>query len=305
VDWRVKGIVQGMLSVAPLGTEMNNWLQHHLGELRNFDNHVVTRIADWTGLISLMADIGLNPAGLDYVEIGTGWIPTLPVCFSLARARSCVTIDLERHLDSRLTFQMLQTLSAHVKTIADTARQDYLETQSRYEALHYARSMVELLCRAGIEFTLSTGTRMAQVQSETIDVIYSNNVMEHVPLAQMLPLFMEFKRTLRPGGVAIHAIACNDHYAHFDDGITQLNYLRYADRQWQRWNNRLQFQNRLRPCDFVNVTAAAGLRLLGCEYYTPSDLVQWVQEQTIAPEFSKYPTRELATTSFALVAGKP
>ncbi len=43
-----------------------------------------------------------------------------------------------------------------------------------------------------------------------------------------------------------------DHYAYVDRNVHQLNYLRYSDEEWQRWNNAFLYQNRLRAHWFVD-----------------------------------------------------
>ena len=51
-------------------------------------------------------------------------------------------------------------------------------------------------------------------------------------------------------------------YAYFDRSITPLNYLRYTQSQWQRWNNDLLYQNRLRASDFPAAARQQGLEVI-------------------------------------------
>src|SRR5207249_10615510 len=99
MNWRIKGLTQKLLSVTPGGVHVNDLLQRTVGGLRHFDRHIAAKVEDWAILISHMHELGTNPRGLRYLEIGTGWFPTLPICYSLAGAESCVTFDLVRHLN--------------------------------------------------------------------------------------------------------------------------------------------------------------------------------------------------------------
>jgi hypothetical protein len=50
----------------------------------------------------------------------------------------------------------------------------------------------------------------------------------------------------------------HDHYADFDPRVSRLNYLRFPDGVWRLFNNRLQYQNRLRLPDYRAIVEDAG-----------------------------------------------
>ena len=85
-----------------------------------------------------------------------------------------------------------------------------------------------------------------------VDVVFSNSVLEHVPPDVIDAMYAESMRILSPRGVMFHSVNCGDHYAYVDRNVHQLNYLRYSDEEWQRWNNAFLYQNRLRAHWFVD-----------------------------------------------------
>jgi Methyltransferase domain len=95
----------------------------------------------------------------------------------------------------------------------------------------------------------------------SVDVVFSNSVLEHVPRPAIERCLVEARRTLRAGGVMFHSVNCGDHYAYVDRDVHQLNYLRFSDVQWRKWNNRFLYQNRLRAVDFVEMARAAGFAI--------------------------------------------
>jgi len=115
----------------------------------------------------------------------------------------------------------------------------------------------------------------------------------------------ESARILRPGGYAIHSVNCGDHYAYTDRSITQVNYLKYSDRQWWFWNNDLQYQNRLRARDFVDASEAAGLATVFSQTRPKRELVVEVSRMRLPARFSKYTLEELAVTSVDFAAQRP
>ena len=122
MNWRVKGLAQKTLSVLPGGVLVNDLLQRTVGGLRHFDQVVRDKVhQDWLVLMAHLAELEVSPRDRRYVEIGTGWFPTLPVCFHLAGAASVVSYDLRRHLNPRLTERLLPALEPHLTAIATAA----------------------------------------------------------------------------------------------------------------------------------------------------------------------------------------
>src|SRR5262249_34295281 len=119
-----------------------------------------------------------------------------------------------------------------------------------------------------------------------------------------LKIMQEAARVLRPGGLAIHSVNCGDHYAYFDKRITQINYLSYTEAEWAFWNNDIQYQNRLRPQDLIEIVDRAGLSIILKKHKALPKLLEQLKTMKIAPEFQKYPPEQLACTSIDFVAQK-
>jgi SAM-dependent methyltransferase len=303
MNWRVKGVIQGVLSRLPGGGMVNDCLQTTLGDLRDFETNVDTKVvADWLVLVDYMRELGVSVQNLDYLEVGTGWYPALPMCYALAGARSCRTYDVTRHLNPKMTFRMLRRMEHHLPAIAAASARPLAEIQAAYESLRHGKTTEELLRTARIEYLAPRDAAASGLPAASVDVVFSNSVLEHVPPDAILRLMQESRRILRKGGLAIHSANCGDHYAYFDRGITAANYLTYSSRQWSKWNNRLLYQNRLRPADFLAFAEQSGLRIV-LEKSTPnSALLSLLPSLAIAPEFRHHPPEQLATTSIGFVA---
>ena len=74
-------------------------------------------------------------------------------------------------------------------------------------------------------------------------------------------MYLEALRILKPGGIMFHSVNCGDHYAYVDRNVSQLNYLQFSDRDWERWNNKFLYQNRLRAHYFVERAQALGFTI--------------------------------------------
>lgn len=304
MNWRIKGVLQKLLSVAPGGVRINDLLQQTVGGLRNFESNVATKVSDWAILADHMTQLGMPLQGRRYLEIGTGWFPTLPVCFSLGGAEHCATFDLVHHLNPRLTTRMLTLLSSHLPAIADAAVQPRAAVEAAYTDLIGANSVPALLERARIDYHAPADAAATPLPPESVDVVFSNSVLEHVPPAVIRRLMEESRRILRPGGLSIHSANCGDHYAYFDSSITPINYLTYSERAWRFWDNRLLYQNRLRPIDFLDMAEQAGLEVVRAIYRPRPELFDALPRLAIAPEFQSYKPEQLCCTSVDFVARK-
>ncbi|HTI86635.1 MAG TPA: methyltransferase domain-containing protein [Alphaproteobacteria bacterium] len=91
---------------------------------------------------------------------------------------------------------------------------------------------------------------LASLASDSVDLAFSQAVLEHVPLAEFAATARELHRIQRPSGIASHRIDFKDHLQ------ASLNNLRFAQPSWERpWFARRSgfYTNRLR---FSEIKAA-------------------------------------------------
>ncbi|MBU1043282.1 MAG: class I SAM-dependent methyltransferase [Candidatus Omnitrophica bacterium] len=305
MNWRQKGILQNILSVVPFGTALNDLLQIKWGGLRDIDSAVEEKFFnDWLVFCSLMKEIDLPIQELVFFEVGTGWFPVLPFCFSLAGAKKCLTYDINRHMNAQLTFKMVSIISRFSKEISNVSLRQSLMIESYCQQYLGSADLHKLLEQARIEYHAPADATKTGLASESVDVLFSNSVLEHVPSQVIFKLMEESYRVLRKKGIIMHSVNCGDHYAYFDKNITPINYLRYSESDWKFWNNALQFQNRLRPIDFVESAKKAGFEILLYKYKPKPDLLNIVSSLKIAREFHNYSIDQICSTSVDFVAIK-
>ena len=129
-----------------------------------------------------------------------------------------------------------------------------LETVSRYrdDPLGFLRA-------ANIEYLAPCDAAAAPLPEGAVDVHFSCNVFEHVPLAVLGGIMSEADRLLGPQGRVIHFVDPSDHFQHGDSRITKINFLKYEDRTWKAIaGNRFGYANRARVTDYQSMFDAAG-----------------------------------------------
>ncbi len=297
--WKAKGLIQKTLSLLPGGCRCNHFLQKNIGQLRGDANIHGAFREDVSVLFERIAQLGLDPRDSRILEIGTGWLPVFPLSLALAGFRNIHTVDIYPHLRPAAARRTLLALQAHLDdpalllfTTPDAARE-------RFD--RFLRSD-DVIAATGIVYDAPANATSTRLPPGSLDLITSNNVLEHVPHPVLLDLFAEGKRLLGPGGRLLHCVNCGDHYAYADPKVTQANYLQYTSEEWSRWNNSIQFQNRLRPMDFTGMADGYGFRVDSAEFTPNPKALKQIETMQIAPEFRHYPIDQLASTSLTLIA---
>lgn len=305
MDWRIKGVVQGVLSFIPGGSAVNDALQRAAGGRRDESHHIDLKFrADWLVQMKLLNELGIGVRDRDLLEIGTGWLPVFPLCFALAGARRCYTYDLHRHMNLVVVPKALRELERHLPEIAQASGEAESAVRARWQRLCAAGDGRAILDAAGIDYRAPADATQTGLPDACVAVVFSNSVLEHVSTAVLEPMMRESGRILQHDGISLHSVNCGDHYAYFDRTITPIHYLRFSESQWRKWNNDLLYQNRLRPVDFVEAARSAGLEILLDLHKPRAELLSRFDAIPIAPEFRHYPKEQLCCTSVTF-AGRP
>jgi hypothetical protein len=305
MHWRLKGLAQKGLSIIPGGGYLNDGLQIKYGGLRHFEQNIADKLEDWRLSMRYLQQVGFEWDGANLIEIGTGWYPTLPICFSLVGARRVLTYDISRHMNTGLTFRMIAALEPHLDSIAEAGGACREDIRARHHEFLQAKDLNALLERARVEYCAPADTRATGSPAGSADLVYSNSVLEHVPKQIIRSLMDEIMRMLRPGGLTLHNVGCNDHYAFVDRRISFVNYLRYSEARWSRWNNRLQYQNRLRAPEFLELAAEAGLEVIYKQVAVRPGTREALTTFEVAQEFQRFSVEQMAITTVDFVAKKP
>jgi len=289
-----------------VGQWLNDRLQVLIGGRRDLRAHVGQKVrGDWLVAQAMLIEAGVDVRGARTLEIGTGWIPVFPLCFSIAGAKTCITVDLSRHLMPSVVPTLLRQLEQYLSEISTASRQSQSEVVQRHRAISEAGDGQAMLAAAGVRYAAPFDASATGLAGGSIDLVYSNSVLEHVSESVLDALMRELHRVLRPGGVAIHGVNCGDHYAYFDRRISQLNYLKYSHASWRKWNNALQYQNRLRPSDFIRSATEAGLEVVAMSSRPKLELLERLPEASISRDFKHYSREDLSTTSVDFILRRP
>ena len=305
--WVAKSAVQNTISLLPRGRELNGLLQRHVTRsVVLTPEKVVSKLARVGGRhLHHHAQFAGQPIDeTRVVEVGTGFVPLLPVGLCLAGAAAVHTFDIVELASRGQTAALLR----HLVAAADEGllgracpwvRPRRLTRLRELAANPPGSSLDELLAEMHITYTVG-GATASGLEPGSADFFVTNNVLEHVPRQEIRALLAEAHRVGSRGAVVSHHIDLRDHYARIDPKIGVYNSLRFTSRQWRILNSRLEPQNRLRHSDYLVLVDEGGFDLRVDDAQDGSDREFFAVLP--APEFRRYGDDDLRVVDIWLAA---
>jgi SAM-dependent methyltransferase len=152
------------------------------------------------------------------------------------------------------------------------------------------------LCEAaGVEYLTGGLASLRSLPGASVDFIFSNAVLEHVPREEFRELLAQTRRILAPGGLCSHEVDLRDH---LNDA---LNNLRFSAQVWESslMSRSGFYTNRIRYREMIALFAAAGFRV------DVEEELRWATLPTprkrMSAEFRGVPEEDLRVSSFRVL----
>jgi predicted nicotinamide N-methyase len=227
-------------------------------------------------MVGAIVSSGTSIRGKTVVEIGTGWMPILPVVFSMAGAKTVVTLDQTRYSDNRLR-RYSDEFARHNLDHA------LIDTGVDRRLFHNPTAAIEY--RAPADFH--------DLPPRTADIIVSRTVLEHIRPDELLALLFHAREVLRPAGVMAHWIDMSDHRQHFKKKLSRIDFLRYSDAEWERAvKNHKCYQNRMRMSDYAALFREAGWNTSVAKSEKSGQASSDLRTERLVPD-TKYASRDI------------
>ena len=173
-----------------------------------------------------------------------------------------IVVDLNPMIDLNL----VENVRYQISKVVDLPSVEKIET-------------LENLAKYGIEYRAPYDAAKTNFDDKSINACISTNTLEHIPKESIVSIFSELYRTLKTDGIVSARIDYSDHYAHTDKRISLLNYLKFDQNSWKKYNHNCHFQNRLRHYDYLTIFKQIGFvvieeDLFFAENQIPDDVIE-------------------------------
>lgn len=282
MHWKTKARVLKLISLLPssFSYKVYYWVQRKFGGLKEINPvfWIDGGVETWKRIIQL----GYQPEDKIFFEVGTGRILLVPISYWLMGAKKIITIDLNPYLKLELVKESLQYFVDNPNEIKQLYGPFLIE--NRYNALldlhkqgQYTINDILELCN--IEYIAPGDATSTKLQAGSVDFHTSFTVFEHMAPEIPLAVLIEGNRVIKDDGLFIHRIDYSDHFSHEDESISNVNFLQFSDRKWNRIaGDRYSYLNRLRHDDMMELFYEAGHDILLEEKDRKEGLIDLINE---------------------------
>jgi SAM-dependent methyltransferase len=231
--------------------------------------------------------------GMKVLELGTGWVHWEALFLRAFYEVEATVFDVwdNRQFDGFLTH--VHALRAALPTLTDRGAERRARAEALLDRVARTNSFDEAYAILGFTYLLSPDGSLDALGDDSLDLVFSSDVMEHIPDESLPVLAASLARVVRPGGLVAQQIVPSDHLCIYAKKAHRKAYLQYSDSEWARWfENDVQYQNRWQQCDFRELFKRAGFEIVSEAIIDRAD----TSGLRIAPRWSGYPREELDAT---------
>lgn len=263
MNWKLKAFIQTSVSLFPdpVAQPLYYFIQKKFGAWGDPDFSGRYQLAAKFGVWAGECRDGLQ--GKTVLEVGTGRTLDLPIALWLMGAEKVITVDLNTYLRPELVPKSIAFLLANREEYTNIfsvgAERDVLH--ERFDILSgLGDDFNQIIQQLNIEYMSPADATRVPLDDDSIDYHVSLNVLEHIPEGVIRGIMCEAKRLLKPKGAMIHFIDPSDHFAHSDESISAVNFLKFSELQWKLiGGNRFMYHNRMRARDYSDLFENIGL----------------------------------------------
>jgi len=298
VNWKIKAFVTLLISILPFQSKIYSKVQQKFGR---YEYDAIETL--FQAMVNIQDIVTINSCNQKVFELGSGIGLIHPLYFSLFFG-SVTSVDVDQKFDLMLFRRKCIEILDKIDTdpqIKDLVADISIEKLVNFRDACFDENLLE---RLGI--TYISNFRVADFSSmkARYDVFYSNNTLEHIPVAEIKMILEESKRILNPGAIHLHRIDFSDHFSHIDQSISSCNFLKYSDRLHNLIaGNQFTYHNRLRVNDFIEIFESSGYQIIKLEKnIDPVALGLLDSGFKLHKRFAQYKKEDLATQNAIFMA---
>jgi hypothetical protein len=308
MKWTTKAFIQRTLAHLPGSQPLYYLGQRHFGSLSQV--YIERKVRQGLNLLTTLYEAGGTIEGRHTVEFGSGWVPVVPLLFWLYGQETCHSYDVTRLLRPSLVVMAARQLVEMAADPKSALSQWSLASirperqQQLAKAGQQGATGQQILVDCGFIYHAPTDTAATGLAAESVDIVFSNTVLEHVPPDQIRRLIEEARRILRPGGCMLHQIDPSDHFSHGDPSISAVNFLQFSQKEFDGYNTIFLYQNRLRAPDYRRLLLEHCFEIVCWQTQLNEKALGYLSGSTLKvhPAFADFTAEELCITAIRLVA---
>jgi hypothetical protein len=303
MDWRVKALAYQLLQISPFGNSLYEFVQQHVTKSVEATPERIRQKIEvgndyWRILRQHMPECELDK--LTHVDLGSGWMPTIPFLLYCVGVNNQVLLDIKPHM-------RWNHVAGTVRTFSEIQRQEPAAFPTAVKRplppIDNGEMLESYFARLGIRYIAPYGLN-DMLAITGLKYITCTQVLLHLSRQQLKALFADVNKCLRQGGGIFAAqVYLYDLFSDADPTIPKFNKLKYSAFVWDRIiSSSFLCYNRLTARDYRQLLIEAGFEI--CEFRTSLPIKEDIEElrtMKLAPEFRHIPVEELACRNLVWV----
>ncbi len=216
------------------------------------------------------------------LEIGSGWIPSLPYLFLYnASVKKVLTYDINKHYQEK-NLRRFNQLFAKKKNVVLKIEKNSLPKEIQY----------------------FPNENVINCKDKNVDLIFSRFVFEHVSPKDILLIHEKFKENFKKGTTIIHFISPSDHRAYSDKSLSLQDFLKYSKKEWDGIQTKFDYHNRLRFSEFIKIFKELNMEIIYQNYSIPkkdSKQYKLFKKLTLHKDYKTFSEEDLLAGSIVII----
>jgi hypothetical protein len=302
MNWLLKVATFNALSAAPGGEQVYRLLQERVtGGATESAERIQGKLDLGVQYLRLAEELeGVDRwRSMTHVDVGAGWIPTIPLLFHSAGLEHQLLLDVRPNIQAPVLRRSVEVFRRLLEK--DDAAQPFIRRLP--PEMDQGESVKGYLGRLGMEYVAP----YAFQDIEEVDgpkLVTCTGVLPYVPEPLLGCLLHVIARSLGKGGLFMGVTHFYDDYALFDRSLPKFNRWRYSDFVWNRLiNSQLMSINRLTASDYRRAFELAGLDIVEFRLEAPTSRdLEELARVPVHRSFRHVPVTELAAGPLLWVA---
>lgn len=304
--WIFHSVAQNIINLFPksLSIKIYSIVQKKFGRGSNID--YIFKLKRSLQLFSYIKKNKFNYKTV--LELGTGRTITTLIGLKILGVKKIFTIDLNPYLSEHLTKKIIYQIVDNKDKLFFLFK-DYLPKNEFIEKINLLSKIKDypinlILKELNINYySEQDAKKLELIKSKTVDVYFSDQVLEHIPLQSLKDILDEGKRVLSQRGALISTIGLHDHFYAIDKTISKINFLKFNKLSWHILaGNKFMYHNRLRSSDFIKLFMDNGFKIIDKEEeIDQKSLSQLKDGFKLNKNYKKYSKEDLSVTKLVLV----
>jgi hypothetical protein len=238
-------------------------------------------------------------SGITQVDIGAGWMPTIPLLFHSVGFERQLLCDIRRHM----RLGVVSDVICSFRRVASRERRVAARCRRMPALIAPGDTLDAYFKRIGIRY-IAPYTINDVLQDEHPKLITCTQVLMHLNKDQISAMLQMIASFLKHGGIFVTTIHLYDLWSDFDHSLSHYHKWKYSNFVWEKLiNSRMISFNRLTASDYKKLFERNGFEIIDLRVDEPTaaDLDE-LNSIKVHKQFSQVPQRELAARELFMVA---